>query len=138
MSSDCIQQGRDALVCASCSIKPNLVMHQGTLTACTSNTLTFVWSSRQASEAKEGNVICLAFSHKEDEKDKKSASLDESQTESNICLLAFLSHCLTHLQISSGFLQHAVGERYWIRGGWRGEGETSRYVQVNFFLLSTV
>lgn len=61
-------------------IKPNQrgLMHQITLKACTSTTLTFVWSSRRAFRAKEGTVICLSLFHMEGEKEKKSDSLKEN------------------------------------------------------------
>lgn len=50
-------------------------MHQLTLKHCTSTTLTFVWSSRLASQAKEGTVIHLSLFHTEDGKEKRSDSL---------------------------------------------------------------
>lgn len=52
-------------------------MRQITVKDCTSTTLTFVWSSRRAFQAKEGTVIRLSF-HIEDEKEKKSDSLMEN------------------------------------------------------------
>ena len=49
------------------------LMHENHSQSCTSTTLTFVWSSRRAFQAKEGTVICLSLVHKEDEKEKKKS-----------------------------------------------------------------
>lgn len=53
-------------------------MLQITVKDCTSATLTFVWSSRQAFQAKKGAVIGLSLFHTEDKKEKKSDSLMEN------------------------------------------------------------